>query len=133
MCRFGDGGWVPVTARQKQVTSLDPDQGSRCICAADCRPHCQLMLLMQVSELFGILQSWPCGHKWRDATAQARQAWADGTVHYQVEIDLRGDNSASTRMYRWPQPGLRAMRWPRCGRRVRVPGRRWAWLRRWRC
>ncbi|GAA2236183.1 hypothetical protein [Streptomyces indiaensis] len=59
-----------------------------------------------------VLAVWSHG-KWRDATVQARQDWADGTVHYQVEVDLRGDRNASTRMYRWPQPGLRDMRQPR--------------------
>ncbi|MER8225422.1 hypothetical protein ABTZ58_33690 [Streptomyces sp. NPDC094143] len=34
----------------------------------------------------------------------ARQDWADGTVHYQVEVDLRGDASMSVRVYQWPQP-----------------------------
>jgi hypothetical protein len=38
----------------------------------------------------------------------AKQVWADGSVHYQVAVDLLGDTTVSVRMYRWPQPGLRA-------------------------
>ncbi|MFH9590721.1 hypothetical protein ACH4LS_36980 [Streptomyces luteogriseus] len=69
------------------------------------------------------VKTWPPGNrpalavwahgKWRYAPVQARQDWADGTIHYQVEVDLRGDTAVSTRKYRWPQPGLRAMRRPR--------------------
>jgi hypothetical protein len=38
----------------------------------------------------------------------AKQVWADGSVRYQVAVDLLGDTKVSARLYRWPQPGLRA-------------------------
>ncbi|MET9528193.1 hypothetical protein [Streptomyces coeruleorubidus] len=67
--------------------------------------------------------TWPPGNRpalrvwshgaWRYAPVRARQDWADGRVFYQVEIDLRGDTTVVTRMYEWPQPGLRAPRAPR--------------------
>ncbi|MFM9629794.1 MULTISPECIES: hypothetical protein [Streptomyces] len=50
---------------------------------------------------------WSAG-KWRHAPVVARQDWADGTVRYQVECDLRGDTTVVFRTYAWPQPGLRA-------------------------
>lgn len=49
---------------------------------------------------------WSAG-AWRRATVRARQDWADGSVRYQVEVDLRGDTTVVVRLYRWPQPGLR--------------------------
>lgn len=52
------------------------------------------------------LRVWSDG-AWRYAPVRARQDWADGSVHYQVEIDPHGDTSVTTRLYRWPQPGLR--------------------------
>ncbi|MEU1502893.1 hypothetical protein [Streptomyces sp. NPDC005732] len=39
----------------------------------------------------------------------ARQDWADGSVHYQVSVDLHGDLLVVLRLYRWPQPGLRVV------------------------
>ncbi|MEV4333641.1 hypothetical protein AB0K02_24400 [Streptomyces sp. NPDC049597] len=50
---------------------------------------------------------------WRYATIEARQDWADGRVFYQVSVDLRGDTHVTTRLYQWPQPGLRASHAPR--------------------
>lgn len=48
---------------------------------------------------------------WRYAQICARQIWADGSVYYQVEVDLRGDTTVTTtRLYWWPQPGLRMAR-----------------------
>ncbi|MGW2550055.1 hypothetical protein [Streptomyces sp. NPDC001635] len=47
------------------------------------------------------------GGAWRHATVMARQDWADGTTYYQVSVDLHGDTSVTTRLYRWGQPGLR--------------------------
>lgn len=52
------------------------------------------------------LEVWSAG-RWRYAPVLARQDWADGSVYDQVSVDLRGETSATTRMYRWPQPGLR--------------------------
>ncbi|MER7497071.1 hypothetical protein ABT033_31300 [Streptomyces pharetrae] len=52
------------------------------------------------------LKVWSSG-RWRYAPVMARQDWADGTVRYQVEVDLRGDTRMSSRTYQWPQPGLR--------------------------
>jgi hypothetical protein len=46
----------------------------------------------------------------RYAPIIAKQEWADGTVHYQVEIDPHGDRRVGMRLYRWPQPGLRITR-----------------------
>jgi hypothetical protein len=46
----------------------------------------------------------------RYAPVLALQEWADGTVYYQVEIDLHGDRRVGMRLYRWPQPGLRTAR-----------------------
>lgn len=52
------------------------------------------------------LKVWSAG-AWRLAPVMARQNWADGTVRYQVEVDLRGDTMVTVRTYQWPQPGLR--------------------------
>jgi hypothetical protein len=60
------------------------------------------------------LAVWSHG-KWRYAPVVARQDWADGTVRYQVEVDLRGDARVSVRMYQWPQLGLRAAHSPKAG------------------
>lgn len=49
---------------------------------------------------------WSHGH-WRRATVTAKQVWADGSVRYQVSVDLRGDTRVRMRTYQWPQPGLR--------------------------
>ncbi|MER5916441.1 hypothetical protein ABT124_40145 [Streptomyces sp. NPDC001982] len=38
----------------------------------------------------------------------AKQVWGDGSVYYQVAVDLLGDTSVTARLYRWPQPGLRS-------------------------
>ncbi|MFC9280895.1 hypothetical protein [Streptomyces collinus] len=61
--------------------------------------------------------TWPSGDrpalevfsagKWRYAPVMARQNWADGSVRYQVEVDLQGTRSITARTYQWPQPGLR--------------------------
>jgi hypothetical protein len=48
------------------------------------------------------------GGVWRYAFVASRQNWADGTVRYQVEVDLHGTTAVSTVTYQWPQPGLRA-------------------------
>ncbi|MER7477418.1 hypothetical protein ABTX60_07145 [Streptomyces sp. NPDC126510] len=48
--------------------------------------------------------------EWRYAPVRARQNWADGTVRYQVEVDLLGDTRVRTLTYQWPQPGLRMAR-----------------------
>lgn len=52
------------------------------------------------------LKVWSAG-AWRTARVMARQNWADGSVRYQVEVDLRGDTMVTIRTYQWPQPGLR--------------------------
>ncbi|MFF4543679.1 hypothetical protein ACFY1J_05440 [Streptomyces sp. NPDC001406] len=52
------------------------------------------------------LKVWSAG-AWRSARVMARQNWADGSVRYQVEVDLRGDTMVTIRTYQWPQPGLR--------------------------
>lgn len=52
------------------------------------------------------LKVWSAG-AWRYAPVMARQDWADGSVRYQVSVDLRGDTLVTARTYRWPQPGLR--------------------------
>ncbi|MFE9993472.1 hypothetical protein [Streptomyces avermitilis] len=52
------------------------------------------------------LEVWSAG-RWWQARVMARQDWADGSVYYQVSVDLRGDTSVTTRLCRWPQPGLR--------------------------
>lgn len=52
------------------------------------------------------LRVWSAG-AWRYAPVRARQDWPDGTVRYQVEVDLRGDTTMVTRTYVWPQEGLR--------------------------
>jgi len=52
------------------------------------------------------LAVWSHG-AWRWAEVTAKQVWADGSVHYQVAVDLRGDTSVTAQLYRWPQPGLR--------------------------
>lgn len=48
---------------------------------------------------------WAGGQK-RRAQVKAKQVWADGSVYYQVEVDLQGDTRVTVRLYRWPQPGL---------------------------
>ncbi|MEU1081570.1 hypothetical protein ABZ368_15195 [Streptomyces sp. NPDC005908] len=52
------------------------------------------------------LRVWSAG-AWRYAPVRARQDWPDGTVRYQVEVDLRGDTTMVTRTYVWSQEGLR--------------------------
>lgn len=52
------------------------------------------------------LRVWSAG-KWRYAPVRQRQDWADGSVRYQVEVDLHGTTSVTTRTYVWPHPGLR--------------------------
>ncbi|MFI7415295.1 hypothetical protein ACIBU0_42345 [Streptomyces sp. NPDC049627] len=52
------------------------------------------------------LEVWSAG-KWRYAAVTARQDWADGTIRYQVLVDLLGDTTVTSRTYQWPQPGLR--------------------------
>ncbi|MFI5990367.1 hypothetical protein ACIBAC_00735 [Streptomyces sp. NPDC051362] len=52
------------------------------------------------------LEVWSAG-AWRYASVAARQDWPDGTVRYQVLVDLRGDTTSTHRTYAWPQPGLR--------------------------
>ncbi|MFK0279485.1 hypothetical protein ACIQVL_03290 [Streptomyces sp. NPDC090499] len=52
------------------------------------------------------LEVWSAG-AWRHAPVMARQNWPDGTVRYQVEVDLRGDTMVTINTYQWPQPGLR--------------------------
>ncbi|MFE4580175.1 hypothetical protein [Streptomyces chartreusis] len=49
---------------------------------------------------------WSGGH-WRYAAVMARQDWADGTVRYQVSVDLRGNTTVVSRTYVWGHPGLR--------------------------
>ncbi|MEU9925087.1 hypothetical protein AB0H51_28030 [Streptomyces griseoluteus] len=46
------------------------------------------------------------GGRPRRATVIARQDWADGSVYYQVTVDLHGDTTKRILLYRWPQPGL---------------------------
>ncbi|WP_123973288.1 hypothetical protein [Streptomyces sp. Ag109_O5-1] len=61
----------------------------------------------------------------------AKQVWGDGTVYYQVSVDLRGDTLVSARMYRWGQPGLKVAHRSRFqptrgvdeGRQGEMPGR----------
>jgi hypothetical protein len=48
--------------------------------------------------------------RWRWGTVTARQDHADGRVVYQVAVDLDGSTSVTTRLYAWPQPGLRVGR-----------------------
>ncbi|WP_326724706.1 hypothetical protein OHT59_40530 [Streptomyces sp. NBC_00243] len=50
---------------------------------------------------------WSAG-EWRNAPVMAEQDWPDGSVYFQVSVDLRGDSQATVRLYRWPQSGLRA-------------------------
>lgn len=52
------------------------------------------------------LEVWSAG-RWRYAPVRQQQNWADGTIRYQVEVDLHGTASVTTRMYQWPHPGLR--------------------------
>lgn len=52
------------------------------------------------------LKVWS-GGKWRWAPVMARQDWTDGRVFYQVSVDLTGSTCVTTRLYQWPQPGLR--------------------------
>ncbi|HET6857186.1 MAG TPA: hypothetical protein VFH94_08840 [Streptomyces sp.] len=54
-----------------------------------------------------VLEVWLAG-AWRTARVLARQNWADGSTHYQVQMSLLGDEAVTIRKYRWPQPGLRA-------------------------
>lgn len=64
-----------------------------------------------------VVWSWPAGDRpalkvwsmgrWRYAPVRARQDWPDGTVVYQVSVDLDGSTSVVPRSYAWPQPGLR--------------------------
>ncbi|MER6522050.1 hypothetical protein ABT246_35030 [Streptomyces sp. NPDC001553] len=42
----------------------------------------------------------------------SRQDHADGRTVYQVAIDLDGSTSVRSRLYAWPQPGLRVARRP---------------------
>ncbi|RZU28251.1 hypothetical protein EV284_6417 [Streptomyces sp. BK022] len=49
---------------------------------------------------------WSAG-RWRYAPVLAKQEWPDGTIRYQVEVDLLGDTTITVRLYQWPQPGLR--------------------------
>ncbi|MEU4492654.1 hypothetical protein AB0F96_04130 [Streptomyces sp. NPDC023998] len=53
------------------------------------------------------LRVWSHG-TWRYAVVEARQDWSDGRVFYRVSVDLLGDTSVTSRLYQWPQPGLRA-------------------------
>jgi hypothetical protein len=55
------------------------------------------------------LAIWSAG-RWRYAPVRARQDWADGTVRYQVEVDLNGTSSVRTLTYQWPHEGLRCAR-----------------------
>ncbi|MFB0617239.1 hypothetical protein [Streptomyces sp. AGS-58] len=48
--------------------------------------------------------------QWRHASVVARQDWPDGTIRYQVQVDLVGDTTARILTYQWPQPGLRVAR-----------------------
>ncbi|GGY13214.1 hypothetical protein GCM10010358_76900 [Streptomyces minutiscleroticus] len=41
-----------------------------------------------------------------------RQDRSDGSVRYQVTVDLKGDASVVARTYRCPQPGLRVAHAP---------------------
>lgn len=50
------------------------------------------------------------GGRPRRAEVIAKQVWADGSVYYQVTVDLYGDTTVRTLLYRWPQPGLRVAR-----------------------
>ncbi|MFF9638789.1 hypothetical protein ACF1D2_29945 [Streptomyces bacillaris] len=51
--------------------------------------------------------------KWRYAPVHARQDYANGSVAYQVTVDLLGDTTATHQLYTWPQPGLRVAHGPR--------------------
>lgn len=51
--------------------------------------------------------------EWRYAPVYARQDYADGSVVYQVSVDLLGDTTATHQLYTWPQPGLRIAHGPR--------------------
>ncbi|MFD8477259.1 hypothetical protein ACFV2E_35260 [Streptomyces globisporus] len=63
-----------------------------------------------------VVRCWPPAHRpalyvwshgrWRYAPVHARQTYADGTVAYQVTVDLAGDTTVTWRLYGWPQPGL---------------------------
>ncbi|MER6392797.1 hypothetical protein ABT236_30580 [Streptomyces sp. NPDC001523] len=57
------------------------------------------------------LAVWSCG-AWRFAPVTSRHDYADGRVVYQVAIDLDGSTSVRSRLYEWPQPGLRVARRP---------------------
>ncbi|MFK0026053.1 hypothetical protein [Streptomyces sp. NPDC090798] len=48
--------------------------------------------------------------RWRHAPVLARQDWPDGTVRYQVEVDLLGDTTVRVLTCQWPQPGLQVAR-----------------------
>lgn len=64
-----------------------------------------------------VVWTWPDGDRpalevwsngaWRYASVTERQDWADGTVRYQVLVDLHGDTTVTHRTYLWGQPGLR--------------------------
>jgi hypothetical protein len=47
------------------------------------------------------------GGRWRWAEVTAKQVWADGSTYYRVAVDLNGDTSVTSQLYKWPQPGLR--------------------------
>lgn len=47
------------------------------------------------------------GNRWRYAPVQARQDAPNGRTAYQVAVDLDGSTTVTTRLYGWPQPGLR--------------------------
>ncbi|AWI32629.1 hypothetical protein [Streptomyces tirandamycinicus] len=61
---------------------------------------------------------WPAGNRpglfvlvngrWRYAVVQARHDYPDGRVSYQVEVDVHGSTSITSRSYWWPQEGLKA-------------------------
>lgn len=53
------------------------------------------------------------GGRWRWAPVMAKQVWADGSTYYQLEVDVRGDNSVTPRLYQWPQLGLSVAHMPR--------------------
>ncbi|WP_328491246.1 hypothetical protein [Streptomyces zaomyceticus] len=52
------------------------------------------------------LRVWSAG-RWRYAPVAARHDYPDGTVRYQVDVDLHGTTSVTSATYEWPQPGLR--------------------------
>ncbi|MER7952042.1 hypothetical protein ABTY59_32090 [Streptomyces sp. NPDC096079] len=52
------------------------------------------------------LEVWSAG-RWRYAPVAARHDYPDGTVRYQVDVDLRGTTMVTSATYEWPQPGVR--------------------------